>query len=298
MKHDARTITASDGIPLRLEQWEPEGPVRFAVMLVHGGGDHVGRFGTVVETLGALGGFVFGIDLRGQGASGGPRGHVDRFEDYANDLRHTLLEVAATRPEAQQPSRMPWFVYGHSVGGLATLLYLLDRASDVPLRGVILSAPLLGLAMEVPGYKKQIARIAVKLLPKLALPSGIPPTWISHDPTAVAAYVADERRVTVSSAGWYFAMIRAIERVKTEIGRIRVPLLWLAPGEDGVADPRAHAPMFARLTEPQRDDQTLVDLPGCFHEAHNELPNLRDKAMQIVRDWVAERVERSSDAIG
>ena len=49
MKHDARTITASDGIPLRLEQWEPEGPVRFAVMLVHGGGDHVGRFGTVVE---------------------------------------------------------------------------------------------------------------------------------------------------------------------------------------------------------------------------------------------------------
>lgn len=292
MRHDVRTITASDGIPLRLEQWEPEGPVRFVAMIVHGGGDHVGRYGAVVQTLVDVGGFVFGIDLRGQGASGGARGHVDRFEDYAGDLRHALLQVAATRPATEQPSRVPWFVYGHSMGGLAALLYLLDRGSDVRLRGVILSAPLLGVAMEVPGYKKQVAKLAVRLWPKLALPSGIPPTLISHDPAVVASYVADTRRAKVNSAGWYQAMLRAIDRVGREIRWIRVPLLWLAPQEDGVADPKAHVPMFAQLSDPGGDDQTLVELPGCFHEAHNEVPELRSKAMQLVRDWVVERLER------
>lgn len=292
MKHAGGTIVTADGTSLRLEQWEPDAPVRFVVMIVHGGGDHIGRFGAVVDTFMAAGAFVFGIDLRGQGRSGGTPGHVERFEDYAADLRHVLLDVAASRPEAERPDRLPWFLYAHSTGALASLLYLLDYAGDIPLRGVVLSAPLLGLAMPVPAYKRMAARVAVKLWPTFSLPSGIPADYISRDPTAVAAYVADLRRVRLSSAKWFYAMQRAIARVNAEISRIRTPLLWLVATGDRITDPTANRPVFSRLEDPERDDQSLVELEGYYHEAHNELPEPRARAMKLVRAWVEARASR------
>lgn len=290
VNHATRTLSASDGTALHLETWEPQGEIRFAAAVVHGGGDHVGRLRFLVEKLTAAGGFVFGFDQRGQGSSGGPRGHVSRFEDYAADLRHVLLEVAATRPPTQQPAKLPWFLFGHSMGALTVLVYLLDHARDIPLRGAILSAPLLGLAMPVPRYKELLGAAAARVWPTFTLPSGLPPKFVSRDPEIVAEYVADPRRAQVVSAGWFSAMQQAVARVEREVSRIDTPLYWYVPTGDGIADHHANAPVFARLRDPTGNDQTLKMLDGYYHEPHNEPGPAREHALGLVVEWVLARL--------
>jgi alpha-beta hydrolase superfamily lysophospholipase len=88
--HTELQLSAADGTPLHVERWTPDGEVRFVVVVAHGGAEHVGRYAWLSKALGEVGGLVVGPDHRGQGKSGGPRGHVERFEDYAADLRRVM----------------------------------------------------------------------------------------------------------------------------------------------------------------------------------------------------------------
>jgi alpha-beta hydrolase superfamily lysophospholipase len=98
VSHHEQTIEAADGTKLHVERWEPEGAVRFVVVLVHGGAEHVGRYDRLARMFGAHGGLCFGPDHRGQGKSGGRKGHVRAFEQYAADLGQVMQAVAAELP--------------------------------------------------------------------------------------------------------------------------------------------------------------------------------------------------------
>src|SRR4029077_18871543 len=94
------------------------------------------------------------------------------------------------------------------------------------LRGAILSSPLLGLTMKVNPLKLLVGKAAGSLMPKLALPSSIPPEATCRDAEEVARYVADPLRVGVVTAGWFSAMNAAIARVEDNVGSIELPCLW------------------------------------------------------------------------
>ena len=296
MEHEQREIEASDGTRLHVETWTPAGDVRFVVVLVHGGAEHVTRYGRLARDLGEHGGLCFGPDHRGQGRSGGRAGHVDAFETYASDLRQVILRQAEALPASQRPDAVPWFIFGHSMGGLISLTYLLEHSDAIPLRGVILSAPLLGLTMKVNPLKLALGKVAGTLMPKLSLPSGIPPEAISRDAEEVRRYRSDPHRVQVVSAGWFAAMNRAIARVEKEAGRIDVPLLWYVGTGDLICDHQASLRVFESLPDRDARDQSLEVFDGYYHELHNEPTEQRAKVIELVTSWIEQRIERPAQA--
>jgi alpha-beta hydrolase superfamily lysophospholipase len=289
MHHAEQTLETPDGTRLHVERWTPD-EVRFVVAVSHGGAEHVGRYERLARELGARGGLVFGADHRGQGRSGGPKGHVDRFETYAGDLRHVMLETAAALPESARPQAVPWFLFGHSMGGLIALVYLLDRARDVPLRGGIVSAPLLGLTMKVNPIKLAVGKLAARLVPRLTLPSGIPPESICRDAEVVRRYLADERRADVVSAGWFAAMNEAITRVSHEAAGLELPMLWYLGTGDRICDRHATERVFASMTRAEARDQTLRRFDGYYHELHNEPDDLRAPVVAMLLEWIEHRL--------
>lgn len=279
-------VRARDGIRLHTELWRPQGQPKFVVVIVHGGAEHVGRYGRLAAELNAMGGLVLGPDHRGQGRSGGAPGHVESFEQYADDLLAILREHEAKLGEGGSAKAIPWFVWGHSMGGLITLTYLLDHQRDFPLRGALISAPLLGLTMKVGAVKRFAVLGVAKLLPRIKVPTGIPPEFICRDAAEVERYRLDGRRVTTVTPRWAVAMEDAMARVAREADRIELPMYWYLGTGDKIVDPERTQQVFASLTKATQRDQTIKVWPGYYHELHNEPDELREPVMAACRAWI------------
>lgn len=290
VKHQSQTIEATDGTPLRVERWEPEGEVRFVVVLVHGGAEHVGRYERLAKVFGEHGALCFGPDHRGQGASGGRPGHVEAFEDYARDLRHVIETVAQSRPEGQRPQALPWVLFGHSMGALISMLYLLDHQKAIPIRAAVLSSPLLEVAVKINPVKRLVGSLAAKLVPTLSLDAGIPSEHICRDPDEVARYDRDPRRIRTITARWFDAMQRATARARAEAGAIEIPCLWYVGTGDRICDHRVTMDVFRSLPDPEGRGHALHCFDGYYHELHNEPTELRAPVIDMVRDWVLAKV--------
>ncbi len=283
-------VRTRDGVPLHTELWRPEGAAKLVVVMIHGGAEHVSRYARVAGELQAMGAIVFGSDHRGQGRSGGFPGHVESFEQYADDLLAILRDYEKRLGEACSPSTIPWFLWGHSMGGLISLTYLLDHQRDFRLRGAVISAPLLGLTMKVGAIKRFVVRGVAKLLPRLKVPTGIPAEFICRNPDEVARYSNDPIRITTVTPRWAIAMEDTIARVEREAGRIELPMLWYLGTGDKIVDSQATQDLFAGLAHAGKRDQTLKVWPGYYHELHNEPEALREPVMADIRAWIHERM--------
>lgn len=294
MAHTEYAIEAADGISLHAERWDPEGPPKFAVVVSHGAAEHVGRYAHLGERWNAQGGIVFGADHRGQGKSGGAKGHVDHFETFTRDLRTVVERTAESLPESARPDAIPWFMFAHSMGGLIGLLYLLDHERAVPLRGAMISAPLIEPGITVGAVKRFAANVLMTVAPKVALPTGIPVEHISRDPDEVAAYASDERRVQVLSAGWLRAMQAGVARVREEASAITLPMRLYLGTADLVVNPEATKVLFQSLPDAAARDQTLREYEGYFHELHNEPAAEREVVLSMLDTWIAEHMAGSA----
>lgn len=151
MKHDEFKFKSFDGLQLFGQSWQSETKSRAVICLVHGMGEHSGRYGHVADRLTQAGYSVFAFDLRGHGKSPGPRGHTPSYEALMQDIS-SLLEVAN-----KQFSQLPSFLYGHSLGGNLVLNYVIRRQPK--LKGVIVTGPWLRLAFEPSRFKIILAQI-------------------------------------------------------------------------------------------------------------------------------------------
>ena len=194
------SFETSDRTSLWVRQWMPEGEPCSVIFVAHGGADHGGRFTHLAKRWSSQGALVVAHDHRGQGRSGGPPGHVDSFAQYWNDLNELQAKI---RQEAKV-EHLPWFLFGHSMGGLVTLGYLCEfqsSASSLP-RGAIVSAPLLGLAMKVNPFKELLGRIMLRIAPTFAVDPKLPAEYLCRDAAVVEDYRSDPKRTRVVSAGW------------------------------------------------------------------------------------------------
>jgi alpha-beta hydrolase superfamily lysophospholipase len=287
---DQRQLETPDGTKLHVEAWAPEGDPKCVIVIAHGGAEHVSRYERLAGDFGKLGALCFGPDHRGQGRSEGKRGHIDAFETYTADLLHVMTTQRDELPAGQGPDAIPWFLFGHSMGGLISLTYLLDHSDAIPLRGAIISGPLLGLTMKVNPFKLAMGKMAAVLMPGLSMPSGIPPESICRDPEEVDRYRSDPDRATVVTAGWFGAMQRAIGRVEAEGHAIDLPLLWYAGTGDLICDHTKSVEAFDRLDDPEANDQSLKLFDGYYHEVHNEPEEYRQPAISLITGWVEDRL--------
>ncbi len=266
-----------DGLTMFARGWEPDGAPKAVVCLVHGHGEHVGRYAHVGAAFAAAGYALLGFDLRGHGKSGGARGHTPSLEAYFNDIDDFLREVAARFPSA------PRFLYGHSLGGLLSLSYSLTR--KVNARGMIITSPGLRTAIHEQKAKVMLAKVLGALAPTLSLPSGLVAEHISRDPQVVAAYVNDPLVHDKITLGFGRAGLKVTDIAFARAAQLPVPVLLAYCSEDKIAFPRG-SEEFARLAPQGR--VTLKRFEGLYHEPHNE-PE-KAEVLKTYIQWLDEQV--------
>jgi alpha-beta hydrolase superfamily lysophospholipase len=265
---------------LFLRSWQVESPQR-TVVLVHGFGEHSGRYEEFAAWLAARGCAVQAFDLRGHGLSQGVRGHVDRFSDYLDDLESVMGDAR----EAQ--TDLPLHLIAHSMGGLIGAVFLAERASE--LSSAVISAPALNAGE---GRRAQIlsGRLMRFFLPRLRMKSPVDPSALSTDPAVGEAYLADplvrHGDMTVSLA---LELVTGGTRALPE--QVDVPTLVLHGDEDRLCSPLASAAYAQALPRGEH-----VRYPGLRHEILNE--PVRFEIYETILRWleIAEEAETAEEA--
>ncbi len=273
------TLKTHDGLTLQLRDWPCPGG-RGCVVLVHGLGEHIGRYLHVAARLTAWGWSVFGYDQRGHGASEGARGQLASSDDL-------LLDLARVIDAARARHAGPLVLLGHSMGGLVAARFVAEGLEPAPaawyrpVDALVLSSPALDTGMR-PGQKLLLALLG-PLTPNLAVGNGLKPDWISRDAAVVAAYVADplvHDRIAPRLARF---IVDGGEFVRARAPRWRVPTLLLYAGSDRCVAP-AGATAFAAAAPA---DVVVREFAPLYHEIFNE-PE-QDEVYAVLGDWLAPR---------
>ena len=272
MKHVEFGWKTGDGLQLYAQGWQPETEIKAVVCLVHGLGEHGGRYAHLAAFLSQAGYALLVFDLRGHGKSQGQRGYASSFGVLLDDISH-LLEEAARRH-----SDRPRFLYGHSLGGSLVLDYALRRRPQ--LAGVIATGPGLRTAFEPPAWKVTLGKIMYRLWPALSMSNELDRQGLSRDPKVVRAYNSDplvHDRVTarlgidlLQSGLW--AMEHAAE--------FPLPLLLMHGAADRITSAQASREFAAKAG----DRCTLKIWDGLYHEIHNE-PE-KEQVFAFLLEWL------------
>lgn len=262
-----------DGLDMFGRRWTPDGEPRAAIVLVHGLGEHCGRYSHVGEMLAGNGYALLGFDLRGHGKSGGQRGHAASFEAFMKDIDSMFAQAEGFFPGKRQ------FIYGHSLGGILTLNYVLRRKP--PLAGAVVTSPGLRTALENQKGKVALAKMLGSLLPSSGLPSGLDAAAISRDPDVVRRYREDPLVHDKITFGMAKGLLDAIGWAFEHAGEFSIPLLLMHGTADQLAFDRG-SKEFAALV---KGDCTLKLWDGLAHETHNE-PE-KEQVFAYLREWLA-----------
>jgi acylglycerol lipase len=239
------------------------------VVLVHGLGEHSGRYGHVAARLRAAGYGVWAIDHRGHGRSGGPRELVDRMDNVVADLGQVVDLASSALPE-----RRP-VMLGHSMGGTVALCYALRWQQR--LRGLVLSGALAAIDA-APAPLRVVARVASRLAPRVGL-LALDPGQVSRDPEVVRTYRADPLvHHGKTPARTLAELADAVERFPTAVGAIHLPVLVMYGTADGLCPPAGSVMLSQRLG----GEVTVRPYEGLYHEIFNE-----PEREQVLDDLVA-----------
>jgi alpha-beta hydrolase superfamily lysophospholipase len=247
-----------DGLQLRTLRWPAVGVARAHLLLIHGIAEHAGRHGHVASRFAKAGIETHSYDLRGFGASAGPRAYVERWSQYHDDLEDQL---AATRAEARG---LPVVLYGHSMGGLIALGYVLADPPRPDPDLLVLSAPAIA---SVGGWRRPLAAVLGRALPRLEIANRLPPGGLSHDPQVEAAYRSDPLNVHRTTTRLGMELFREQARVQSRLARIGalpIPTYVLHGSADSIV------PVSSSASLEGFGNVTRRVYPGLRHETHNE----------------------------
>ena len=274
------SLRTTDGLTLHLQHWPAQGAARGVVQIVHGLGEHLGRYVHVAAALNAQGWHVAGHDLRGHGRSTGQRAGLA-------DSHAFLADVAAVQDETRRRwPKAPWVLLGHSLGGLIAARFAAEALAPMPapwsrpMAGLVLSSPALDPGMN--GMQKFLLAVVGPVAPRLALSNGLQPDWICRDPAVVKAYVDDpwvHNRITPRLVRF---IVDAGVLVQSRAAQWRVPTLLMWAGADRCVAPVGSA-TFAQTTPPAL--LTAKVYPGLSHEIFNE-PEQAEVLGQLTQ-WLA-----------
>jgi len=278
MQHTEGKFTARDSLELYHQAWLPDGEPKAAFVVVHGYGEHSGRYVNPVNYFVPRGPAFYAYDLRGHGKSPGPRGHIVHFDEYLADT-HAFLKLVR---ELNPGRRM--FLLGHSLGGLIVSAYVENYPTD-DLSGLIMSSAFLGFRMQVPAVKAAMGRMMSSLMPALTMKNDLSAALLSHDPAVAAAYDADPLNHHVGTARFLTEVTTAQACTLERAGEVRLPLLVMYAGDDQIADPECSRVFFERAASA---DKTLHGYDGYYHEIFNETN--KEVVFKDWERWLAGRV--------
>lgn len=258
MTHNCGMFTSYDDLPLYYQFWIPEQACA-TVLLLHGYGDHSGRYANVATALAGRGYAVWVCDLRGYGHSAGKRAQVSHFQDYVDDLSAFVQFVR------RQDAPDPFYLLGNSMGSLVALRYAVDHQAE--LAGLILTSPAFRLDDGVFPLLKMVSPLASMLTPALAV-MPVDLSLLNRDPVMVSAYKEDPLNYQGRlHARLGYEMNLTARAVQQYARRVTLPFLLVVGEADRISNPQAAYEMFEAAASP---DKTLKRYPGLYHDVLHE----------------------------
>lgn len=281
MKHKELEWCCVDGTGMYACEWLPqyEPSIKAVVCLVHGMGEHTGRYNHVAQMLTREGYAVFGFDQRGHGRTEGKRGHTPNYEALLEGIDLMLDEAERKYPD------LPRFLYGHSMGGNLTLNYLLRRKPK--LTGAVVTGPWLKLAFKPPSLEAAAGRLMEWIFPSFTSNRPMVADHLTSDPEMIKRYVNDKLRHGQITARFFFSVQKAGLWALAHASELEVPLLLMHGGDDQVTSMKA-SKLFS---EQSGSLSTWREWPGFKHELHNELG--REEVFTVIREWIKQRIRQA-----
>ncbi len=289
MSHDTasrvHSLSMADGVTLHVEDWllPTASGRRACLLLVHGLGEHIGRYRHVIRAMLSLGIEVRGFDQRGFGRSAGPRGVIPRDDALLDDLQRVYDDWCADRGERS-------FLLGHSMGGAVA-----GRAATggwVSPRGLVLSSP--ALATRRTRLQNLALRIGRRLSPDRAVPSGLKVEFVSRDPAVVAAYRSDPLNHGLITPRLANFIVAAGPPVVAAAPDVAFPVLLLIATNDRLVDIAGAQRFHDRLPPGLR---TMHVYEGFYHEVFNEPQEDQARVFGDLRAWLIRLVDGTDGAI-
>ncbi len=271
MIHEEYSFMTMDGLELFGQAWLPEKDTKAYICLIHGLGEHSGRYEGMANRFIQEGYGVVGFDLRGHGRSAGKKGDTPSFDAYMQDIDSFRKEVN------HRYSPQNEFLYGHSLGGLLLLNYLIRRKPTV--KGAISSAAGLRTSLTQQRLKLIFVNTFGKIFPSLSIPTGLDARMLSHDPAVVERYQKDHLVHGVVTLRMALATLPAIDTVFDQANKIMVPLLILHGSADQLSYPGGSQELSRKVA-----DNEFHLFEGLFHELHNE-PQ-KEEVFQTIFAWL------------
>ncbi|AAL80604.1 alpha/beta hydrolase [Pyrococcus furiosus DSM 3638] len=243
-------------------------PNRGWVIIVHGLGEHSGRYSKLVSMLVNEGYAVYTFDWPGHGKSPGKRGHTSVEE--AMEIIDFIIEEINDKP----------FLFGHSLGGLTVIRYAETRPEKI--RGVIASSPALAKSPKTPSFMVALAKILGVLLPSLTLSNGIDPNLLSRNPDAVKRYIEDPLVHDRISAKLGRSIFKNMDLAHREAHKIKVPVLLLVGTGDVITPPEGARKLYGEI---KVEDKEIVEFEGAYHEIFED-PEWGEEFHKKIVEWI------------
>jgi alpha-beta hydrolase superfamily lysophospholipase len=236
--------------------------------VVHGLGEHSGRYQALAVAMAEQGISTYAVDLRGMGSSGGGRGRLRSWQEWVDDYS-VFFRMVSTEVSGEV---VP---LGHSFGGVVALSALIRGA--IKADRLVLSNPAIRPAVNVPAWKARLGVLSSRLLPGLVLTNQVDPGVLSRDPAVVRAYREDPLVHDRISSRLYTEWLEARQEAIDRAGSIEIPVLLICSAADRLIDPAGSRELAARL--PRAELKIYADR---YHEPFNDLG-----ANEVFRDLAA-----------
>jgi alpha-beta hydrolase superfamily lysophospholipase len=266
----------TDGIQLYGQEWAPDGEARGVVALVHGLGEHIGRYQHVAEAFTRAGLAMLGVDLPGHGRSEGTRGHTS-FDAVIPEITRLLDEASSRYPGK------PRFLYGHSMGGAMVLYYGLKCRPHI--QGIMCTSPGLATGVPVPAIKLLLARVMARIAPSFTMDNGLDANNLAHAPELVKTYQNDPLVHPRISARLGLDLLTQGQWMIQHAGEFPVPLLLVQGAKDHIVSPKA-TQAFAEAAP--RGLTTYKVWEDAYHETHND--EGKEQAIQYMIQWLEKQM--------
>jgi len=280
MQHQTSMFTGFEGLNLFYQSWLPPKPSFATVIVVHGVGEHSGRYINIVKQLVPLGIAIYSYDQRGYGLSPGRRGYINGWHEYREDLREFVQHVNNIR------GNTPLFLLGHSMGGLVVLDYVLHYPDG--LQGVVASAPALPLKGDIPAWFIRLATLLNRITPTLQLKTPLQIEAVSRDPQVVQAYLNDPLIHYYTTPRSVVSFENTATWVHQHASQLRLPLLMTHGEQDRLVPIHCTQPFFEQVCS---TDKQFITYSNGYHETHNDLSYI--EAISNLGRWFIKRSDIS-----
>ena len=274
---------SNDGTLVFCDSFQVESP-RASILVVHGIGEHSGRYQELVKICNKAKLDVHVFDLRGHGRSQGLRGHFNSMDEHYADM-DGWIEFLVSQKKIY--SDLPLLLLGHSLGGLIATGYAaqyIQKPLYPSLRGLVLSAPALGLKHSL--FKKvesQLAKHVPGFFKKFQVPTGLDATWLTHDKDEIEKYRNDPLVHGWITPAAFIAMEAAMSELPQYIAQLNMNTLFLLGGKDRIVSVDAALKFSEKLKVAHPGRTEVRVFHSFFHEPFHEAK--RERAFLELKKW-------------